>query len=108
MMRNSRLKVMIAAVCSSVLAVVPVAARSGMVTADLLNVRAGASTSSEVIDMLSWGDTVTITYGPEDGWCEICHGGDVAYVNAAYIDGAGFSGTSASGSAYSGDYDEED
>ncbi len=104
-MKNSKLKIAAAIITSTILAASPAAAQTGTVIADLLNVRSGPSTSSEVIDMLSWGDSVLITYGPtSDGWYEIYKGGTCAYVCASYISGGG-SYSSASGNSSSYDYD---
>ena len=102
-MKHNLGKILGSVLLTAVLASVPAAAQTGTVSADLLNVRTGPSTSSEVIDMLSWGETVTITYDCGDGWYEIYHNGDCAYVCSAYVGGG--SGSSYSGNSY--DYDED-
>ena len=95
-------KILGTAFLSAIIAAAPVAAQTGTVSTDLLNVRTAPSTSSEVIDMLSWGESVMITYDCGDGWYEIYHDGDCAYVCGAYISGGG------SGSSYSSDSYSED
>ena len=98
-MKQSKVTTLIAAALSCCMCTGTVYASTGYVTADLLNVRTAQSTSADVVGTLEAGDQVTITYGPEDGWCEIYYGGDCYYVAADYIS-SGYSG-------YSYDYDSD-
>ena len=96
-------------VCSALLAA-PAAAQTGTVTSDLLNVRTAPSTGSPAVSMLSWGDTVDITYDC-GGWYEIYQGGGCYYVCSDYVStGGSYSSSSASyasGNSYS-DYSYTD
>ena len=100
MMKKFQIKTLFAIALGTVLAAAPAAARTGTVIADILNVRSDPSIRSEIIDTLTYGDQVLITYGPDDGWCEIYKNGTCCYVCADYLEGMG--GT---GSAYG--YDDE-
>ncbi|MBQ1310867.1 MAG: SH3 domain-containing protein, partial [Blautia sp.] len=70
MMKKFQIKTLFAIALGTVLAAAPAAARTGTVIADILNVRSDPSIRSEIIDTLTYGDQVLITYGPDDGWCE--------------------------------------
>ena len=63
----------------------PAYASTGTVSADILNVRTAPSTDSSITGTLNWGDTVTITYEPGNGWYEIYLNDGCYYVNGAYI-----------------------
>ena len=102
-MKHIKWSILFGTVLGFVLGTGSVSASTGYVTADLLNVRTSMSTDAEVVDTLEYGDAVTITYGPEDGWCEIYHNGDCYYVSAAFI-----SGTGVSSYDYDYDYDYDD
>lgn len=69
----------------------------GLVTADVLNVRAEASTSSEKVGTLKAGTVVDIVSDPGNGWYQIESG----YVSAEYVTlvGADFEGSSELGAA---------
>ena len=60
-------------------------AEYGKVTAGILNVRKGPSTSYAVLGKLSRGDTVMIT-GKSGNWYKIAYKSGTAYVYASYID----------------------
>ncbi|WP_055069923.1 SH3 domain-containing protein [Clostridium massiliamazoniense] len=62
----------------------PEAKESGVVTANELNVRAGASTNSAIIGSLKKGDKVGIIK-KEGNWYEINYNGRIAYVSADYV-----------------------
>ena len=57
----------------------------GTVTAGILNVRKGPSTSYEVLGKVTRGDTVMIT-GKSGNWYKIAYKSGTAYVYASYID----------------------
>lgn len=57
----------------------------GTVTADVLNVRAEATTESKVLDQETEGETVKILE-ESDGWYKIDHNGEEAYLFAEYVD----------------------
>ena len=59
-------------------------ARSGVVTADRLNVRSGASAAGRVIGTVLRGKTLEIV-GQNGDWLEIRYNGVPAYVSAAYV-----------------------
>ena len=80
-MKHSMAKVLGAAFLIAAIASTGVYAQSGTITADMLNVRTGPSTSAEIVDALYYGDTVNITYNAGD-WCEIYRNGDCYYINA--------------------------
>ena len=86
--------------CSLVLGTSPAKAATGVVISDELNVRESMSTSSDIVGTLSYGDDVLITYGPEDGWCEIYYEGDCYYVASPFV--------SIDGYVDDGDYDYDD
>lgn len=69
----------------------------GLVTADVLNVRSGPSTTSEKVGSLRVGNVVDIVSDPGNGWYEIESG----YVSAEYITlvGADYESSSAVGAA---------
>lgn len=69
----------------------------GLVTADVLNVRAEASTSSEKVGTLKAGTVVDIVSDPGNGWYQIESG----YISAEYVTlvGADFEGSSELGAA---------
>ena len=90
-MKLTKLRVIaMASVLTMALASV-VSADTGIVTADMLNVRESPSTYSNVVDYLYWGTQVTITYGPSAGWYEIYHNGNCYYVNADYVSSSSYS-----------------
>ena len=57
----------------------------GVVTADVLNVRAGAGTSYERVGVLRKGDLVTVTDQSVDGWYGVTCGDVSGYVSSQYI-----------------------
>lgn len=94
---NKGLKTLTVAAAGSALALLGSAAafaQTGTVTSDLLNVRTAPSTDSSIAGMLSWGDTVTITYEPGNGWYEIYLNGGCYYVCGDYISTGYSSGSS--------------
>ena len=68
------------AVCTSI----PVFAAEGHVTASVLNVRSGNSTSSTILGKLTSGTTVSII-DETNGWYQISYNGQTAYVSGEYI-----------------------
>ena len=103
-MKHSMAKVLGAAFLIAAIASTGVYAQSGTITADMLNVRTGPSTSAEIVDALYYGDTVNITYNAGD-WCEIYRNGDCYYINANYVSGG--SGSSSYDSYSDGSYTYE-
>ena len=109
-MKNKFVKVFGTVLFSAVLASAPALAATGTVTADLLNVRTEPSLSGEIVDLLSYGDGVLITYDAGD-WYEIYHNGNCYYVCSSYVGGGSGGSSSYSGSYdsdYSGSYDSDD
>lgn len=56
----------------------------GIVTVDALNVRTGAGSNYEIIDILSKDDLVIGQL--KDGWIAFGEGDDLSYINAEYVD----------------------
>lgn len=56
----------------------------GIVTADVLNVRIGAGSNYEIVDILSKDDLVVGKI--KDGWISFGEGEDLSYINAEYVD----------------------
>lgn len=56
----------------------------GIVTADVLNVRIGAGSNYEIVDILSKDDLVVGKI--KDGWISFGEGDDLSYINAEYVD----------------------
>jgi uncharacterized protein YgiM (DUF1202 family) len=56
----------------------------GIVNADVLNIRSGATTSHGVIGKAYNGQVVSIV-GEENGWYKVNHQGKVGYVSGAYV-----------------------
>ena len=73
--------------------------QTGVVTADRLNVRSGASTSSSVLGTIRNGTSLTVAARSGD-WLQINYNGVTAYVSAAYVRLSG--GASSGGAASSG------
>ena len=69
--------------------------KTGIVTASVLNIRSGASTSNSIIGTLSRGSSVTIT-GESGGFYKINYNGQNAYVSKDYIQIGGGSSLSQS------------
>ncbi|MBP3902448.1 MAG: SH3 domain-containing protein [Blautia sp.] len=105
-MKHSMAKVLGAAFLTAAIAATGVYAQSGTITADMLNVRTGPSTSAEIVDALYYGDTVNITYNAGD-WCEIYRNGDCYYINANYVSGGSGSSSSSYDSYSDGAYTYE-
>ena len=94
-----------------ILCLIPLAAASaqtGIVTADALNVRASASTDSNVVGVVHEGEKVTIK-DSTGGWYRISCNGKTGYVYKKYINvssgsssGSNSSGKSSAGSGSSG------
>lgn len=61
-----------------------VANQTGVVTADLLNVRSGPGTNYDRIDTLANGKKVTLL-GASNGWYQISYDGKTGYVSGTYI-----------------------
>lgn len=59
---------------------------TGDVTASVLNVRSGDSTSNTIVGKLIKGAAVTIEEETENGWYEISYNGTTAYVSGDYVD----------------------
>ncbi|MBQ8305257.1 MAG: SH3 domain-containing protein [Blautia sp.] len=57
----------------------------GVVTADYLNVRDGASTADAIVGGLLNGAEVTINEVTDNGWCEIAYGNGSAFVSGEYV-----------------------
>ncbi len=81
----------------------PVQAKSGTISADILNVRTAPSTSSDIVGTLNYGDNVTITYEPGNGWYEIYTNGGCYYIDGTYVSGNGSAAATASASTASYD-----
>jgi len=62
-----------------------VTARPATVIADNLSVYGGASSESDVIKIITRGDTVSVLGEVENGWANIKHGRDLGYVSSQYI-----------------------
>ncbi len=58
---------------------------SGVVDADVLNVRSGASTDTEIIGTLTEG-TIVDLYDYADGWYTISFDGETAYISGDFVD----------------------
>lgn len=63
----------------------PVENQSGVVTADVLNVRSSAGTEHSKIDSIFSGKSVTVV-SSVNGWYQISYDGKTGYVSAEYID----------------------
>ena len=98
-MKHSMTKVLSAAVITATITASAVFAQTGVVTADMLNVRTNPSTNSQVVGALYGGDQVNITYDAGD-WYEIYKNGECYYVNSNYVS----SGNNYSGSKSYGNY----
>ena len=103
-MKRTNLKTLGCIVLSTILVSSAVSAYPGTVVTDLLNVRTAASLDADVVDQLTYGDVVDITYDSGDGWFEIYYNGSCYYVSSDCVsEGADFD------SSYVGDaYDEYD
>ncbi|MBR6338491.1 MAG: SH3 domain-containing protein, partial [Ruminococcus sp.] len=99
----------LSALCASAVALTMVqlsalnaSAKTGVVTADSLNVRTGAGTNNSIITSISEGTSVTIKGEANDSsgqkWYKITAGGTTGYVSAWYIDVVSNSDTAASSS----------
>lgn len=99
------LKTICAGAFSALLAAGSVSAATGTVTADLLRVRTAPSMESDTVDMLGWGQTVTITYEPSPDWYEVYLNGGCYYMSSHYItkDGGSASDTYSNTDSYSSD-----
>ena len=79
------------------------AATSGIVTADVLNVRSGAGTGYSIITTVKEGQNVTINGEATDStgvkWYKISIGGKTGYVSSWYIDASSSSSSSTSSSS---------
>ena len=84
-MMKRRICVMMTTVILAVTPIVINAEEMGVVTADYLNVREGASTSDAIVGGLSNGEEVTITEVTDNGWCEITYGNGNGYVSSDYV-----------------------
>ena len=68
----------------------PTAAADTVMTATTaVNVRAGASTSTTVLGVLSAGTNVTATGASTNGWTKVSYDGRIAYVYSLYLKAAG-------------------
>ena len=61
----------------------------GRVSAQELNVRAGAAPNFEVVARLRFLDTVTIEGPPNNGWLPVSHSAGFGFVNGTYIQRGG-------------------
>ena len=59
--------------------------RTAVVTSDLLNIRAAASSTSAILGSLPLGQRVTIVGDPVHGFLPMAYGGDRAWVAAAHL-----------------------
>lgn len=82
--KNLMKTALVSALACTLLAV-PAAASYGTVTADLLTIRTAPSADSDAVGMLSWGDTVDITYEPGNGWYEIYFDDNCYYVSGEFV-----------------------
>ncbi len=57
------------------------------VTANVLNVRAGANTDSEILGKLKKDDVIETTHQVENGWIQFDYNGKTAYVHVPYLTG---------------------
>ncbi|MGE6539786.1 cell wall-binding protein EntC [Bacillus luti] len=57
------------------------------VTANVLNVRAGANTDSEILGKLKKDDVIETTHQVENGWIQFEYNGKTAYVHVPYLTG---------------------
>ena len=110
-MKHLMTRVLSAAVITATITASAVSAQTGVVIADMVNVRTNPSTSSQIVGTLYGGEQVNITYDAGD-WYEIYKNGECYYVNASYIScGGGYSaksyGSYDSYDSYSG-YDSYD
>lgn len=63
------------------------AGQGATVVADVLNLRADATTASGILDQMVYGDRVDILYGPfNDGWYQVRYYGTDGYAYGAYLD----------------------
>lgn len=104
-MNFNKVKTIGAVVFSSCLFAVSASASTGYINTDLVNIRTQPSIYSDIYGQLEEGEDVLITYGPDEGWCEIYYDGDCYYVCSDFISMDGY-GPLTSGSSYSDD--EED
>ena len=95
------LKTTLLSAFASLMLAVPASASYGTVTADLLTVRSAPSAESDAVGMLSWGDSVCITYVPSDDWYEIYLEDGCYYVSSEFVSCGDTSGYSYSDSTYS-------
>ncbi len=65
---------------------------TAVVTANVLNVRSGASTSTSVIGTLQKNNTIELVQKVSDSWYQIKFGGGTGYVHASYVRTTGGSG----------------
>ncbi len=59
-------------------------ARYGIVTASLLNLRSGATTSSKILAQIPNGQTVSVE-GIQSGWAKVTYSGSSGYVSLDYL-----------------------
>ena len=76
----------------------PASSQQGYITGNNVRMRSGASTSSQVLKELFYGNVVTIT-GSANGWTSIIYDGKVGYVYSDYVTEGSLSGTVSGGSA---------
>ena len=57
------------------------------VTANVLNVRAGANTDSEILGKLKQDDVIETTHQVENDWIQFEYNGKTAYVHVPYLTG---------------------
>ena len=103
-MNSNKVKTVAAVVVSSCMFACSASASTGYINGDLVNVRTQPSINSDVYGQLEEGEEVLITYGPDEGWCEIYYDGDCYYVCSDFVSMDGY-GPLTSGSSYS--YDED-
>ena len=83
------------------------AATTGVVTGNGVNVRAGAGKDSEKIGSLSGNEEITILE-EENGWYKIEYKGGTGYVSADYVDKKDEAATDTEGAADTTDGEEND
>ena len=89
-MRKGTLFTLAAAVSATMCTAIPVLADDtavyGQVNTWSLNIREGSTRYDEIIGGLYEGDEITVTGETGNGWYEISHNGETAYVYGEYVD----------------------
>jgi cell wall-associated NlpC family hydrolase len=61
--------------------------KNAVVQSGILNLRAGPSTSYDILAAAKQGEAVTLLAGPDNGWYKVCYQGTVGYMSASYLSG---------------------